>query len=170
MKRTQKGFTLIELLVVIAVIGLLSTLTMVSLGGVRNRANDAAIASSMHQLQITAEIFNSENGGYGVTADSIGTACALAADPGAGTKGDIYKLCTDINKRNLGNHGIPTVVTDAAAGTQATAYCAWTVLASSAAKYQCIDSSSKAVQTNTLPSGAGYCVAATSYVCPASAL
>jgi len=49
--RNQKSFTLIELLVVIAVIGMLSSIVLVSLGGARKKARDARRQSDIIQIE-----------------------------------------------------------------------------------------------------------------------
>ena len=68
----RKGFTLIELLVVIAIIGLLSTLSVVSLNSARGKARDAARKSDMNSISTAMELYNVETGGYPLTA----AACA----------------------------------------------------------------------------------------------
>lgn len=50
MKNT-KGFTLIEVLVVIAIIGLLSSVVVVGLGGSRSKARDARRFADIQQIQ-----------------------------------------------------------------------------------------------------------------------
>ena len=71
----RKGFTLIELLVVIAIIGLLSTLSVVSLNSARGRARDAARKSDMNSIATAMELFNVEStdGRYPV----CGAVCAI---------------------------------------------------------------------------------------------
>jgi prepilin-type N-terminal cleavage/methylation domain-containing protein len=57
--KTQKGFSLIELLVVIAIIGIMSSIILSSLGGVRSKARDAkrkAEVSGMGRL-VTASCY-----------------------------------------------------------------------------------------------------------------
>ncbi len=168
MKRTQKGFTLIELLVVIAVIGLLSTLTMVSLGGVRNRANDAAVSSSMHQLQVSTEIYNSENNSYaGLDAVCLNTNPTTACPAAAGTNRDVCTLCKDIDQKNGGTNAYPILRTNAAGD----AYCAYALAATSTAankKWYCIDNTGRATGliTNDPADVANTECNGTSYVCP----
>jgi len=60
----RKGFTLIELLVVIAIIGLLSTLSVVSLNSARGKARDAARKSDMNAISTALELYNVEMGNY----------------------------------------------------------------------------------------------------------
>ena len=62
----NKGFTLIELLTVIAIIGILSTLGMISLGSARQKAYDAQIKSDIANARISlAMCFDDNNGSYG---------------------------------------------------------------------------------------------------------
>lgn len=52
-----KAFTLIELLVVVAIIGIISSLLMVSIEGVQERARDSRIKNEMNQLGKAVEIY-----------------------------------------------------------------------------------------------------------------
>lgn len=58
---TKKGFTLIELLVVIAVIGLLSSIVLVQLGPVRQKARDARRISDVSEMAKALEIEAADN-------------------------------------------------------------------------------------------------------------
>jgi prepilin-type N-terminal cleavage/methylation domain-containing protein len=60
----KKGFTLIELLVVIAVIGLLSTIVMVSLNRARAKARDARRLSDLKQAVTALEVYYDAYGAY----------------------------------------------------------------------------------------------------------
>jgi len=51
------GFTLIELLVVISIIGILTTIVMVNVAGVRERARDAQRKSDISQIQKALEMY-----------------------------------------------------------------------------------------------------------------
>lgn len=63
MKKLTKGFTLIELLVVIAVIGILSSIVLVSLSGARDKAYLASAKSTASGLG-TEFILCADDGGY----------------------------------------------------------------------------------------------------------
>ncbi|MFA6919169.1 MAG: type II secretion system protein [Patescibacteria group bacterium] len=61
----ERGFTLIELLTVIAIIGILSTLGMVSLNGARQKAYDAQMKSDIANIRTSlAMCSDSYNGSY----------------------------------------------------------------------------------------------------------
>ena len=47
----RKGFTLIEMLVVVAIVGLLSSVVVVGVGGARQKARDAKRVSDVRQIQ-----------------------------------------------------------------------------------------------------------------------
>lgn len=57
MQVKKQGFTLIELLVVISIIGILSTLLMANVGGVRERARDAQRKNDINQVQKALEMY-----------------------------------------------------------------------------------------------------------------
>jgi prepilin-type N-terminal cleavage/methylation domain-containing protein len=65
-----KGFTLIELLVVISIIGLLSTVALTSLNGVRKKTRDARRLSDMEQIRTALEIYRNTYGYYPANSDT----------------------------------------------------------------------------------------------------
>jgi len=62
--KKYSGFTLIELLVVISIIGILSTLAVVSLNNARAKARDAKRVSDIKQVQTALELFLADRNGY----------------------------------------------------------------------------------------------------------
>ena len=64
MKFNKKAFTLIELLVVIAIIGILATISIVSLSNARAKSRDAKRAGDMKQVQTALELFFNDKGRY----------------------------------------------------------------------------------------------------------
>lgn len=63
MNNNQKGFTLIEMLVVVAIVGLLSSVVVVGVGGAREKARDAKRIADIRQIQTYLEA-NYANGAY----------------------------------------------------------------------------------------------------------
>jgi len=87
--KKSKGFTLIELLVVVAIIGLLASIVIVSLGGVRRGGRDAKARADIRQIQTAIELCASTlpAGGYpDLTSALAGTrAVPVWTDVGAAT-------------------------------------------------------------------------------------
>ena len=54
-KRKDKGFTLIELLIVIAILGILSTIVVLSVRGIQDRGQSSACASDRKSLETAYE-------------------------------------------------------------------------------------------------------------------
>jgi len=64
----QKGFTLVELLVAIGIIGILSSIAVVSVSNVRAKARDAKRIADVKQVQTALESFFNDQNAYPATA------------------------------------------------------------------------------------------------------
>src|SRR6056297_2108522 len=73
MKTNNQGFTLIELLVVIAIIGLLATMSVIALGGAREKARDSRRLSDIKQMQTALEMYYSASSSYPSSVSAGGT-------------------------------------------------------------------------------------------------
>lgn len=89
MKNNRKGFTLIEMLVVVAIIGLLSSVVVVGVGGAREKARDTKRIADVRQIQTYLE--TEYNVGYPV---SIRDVSSLPKDPSTGSS---YAYCVTVN-------------------------------------------------------------------------
>ncbi len=79
-KLTAQGFTLIELLVVVAIIGILASLIMANLVGIRQRARDAQRKSDIRQIQSAVELYRSDVGSYPTTVQYPACNTSLTAN------------------------------------------------------------------------------------------
>lgn len=59
-----RGFTLIELIIVVTIIGILSSLLLSNLVGIRGRVRDGQRKSDLAQIKQALEIYRSDNGAY----------------------------------------------------------------------------------------------------------
>jgi len=71
MLKKEKGFTLIELLVVVAIIGTLSGLVLVAMGGARKKARDSVRKSDMRQVLSGQEMYYGDNEAYLTNAEKL---------------------------------------------------------------------------------------------------
>jgi len=95
MFRSKKAFTLIELLVVIAIIGILATVSIISLSDARAKSRDAKRAGDIKQIQTALELFFNDNNRYPTSTEwatgqifstsSSGTSTYMQAIPSAPT-------------------------------------------------------------------------------------
>lgn len=77
--KSKKGFTLIELLVVVAIIGILSSIVLVSLNSARNKGRDASGKGSMSSMRASAELIFDTTNSYDTVCDSGSQAQVLYA-------------------------------------------------------------------------------------------
>ena len=68
-KHVQSGFTLIELLVVITIIGVLTSLFISNMVGVRERAKDARTQANLDSIKTALRLYYNDYQGYPQVAD-----------------------------------------------------------------------------------------------------
>jgi prepilin-type N-terminal cleavage/methylation domain-containing protein len=71
----QKGFTLVELMVVISIIGLMSSIVLVSFNRSRMKARDARRLEDMHTIQTALEMYYDKYGYYPDNTDLLEAGC-----------------------------------------------------------------------------------------------
>ncbi|HNP75381.1 MAG TPA: type II secretion system protein [bacterium] len=142
----RKGFTLIELLIVIAIIGILSSLAIVSLSSARDKAKDAQIKSDLSQFRTYMTITYS-NGEF----DN--------ATPGLDQSTNEFSLVSPALSHPDSSMDYAIVIGPDENGTANRRWAAYAPLLDPAGEYFCADSAGTAFQTNTLPT-------AESPVCP----
>lgn len=79
----RKGFTLVELLVAVGIIGVLASVSVVSLNSVRQKGRDAKRISEVKQMQNALEAYYASNGSYPLSVENLklGEATSAALCP-----------------------------------------------------------------------------------------
>jgi prepilin-type N-terminal cleavage/methylation domain-containing protein len=68
---SRRGFTLIELLVVLAIIGMLSSVVLISLGSAREKSRDTRRMRDINELQKALALYITTNASYPVAATAV---------------------------------------------------------------------------------------------------
>ena len=148
----KKGFTVIELLVVMTIMGLLSSIVLVSLKGARVSAKDVQIVANMRQMRTIAAIINIDYGGYNAVGAGREFNC------GANATEDMKMLCDAVNElKGPDPNEFPTF------RTTANEYCAYIELNSG--DYYCIEEN---IATKSYFNPADGDCTASSWDCPTS--
>ena len=84
---SEAGFTLIELVIVIVVLGILMSMAVPALSGVKNKADTAVAKADLHNIMQSLEMYYLLEGEY----------------PGQSTKGNLSTISSDLEQLNIKN-------------------------------------------------------------------
>src|SRR6056297_4097620 len=84
---SEAGFTLIELVIVIVVLGILMSMAVPALSGVKNKADTAVAKADLHNIMQSLEMYYLAQGEY----------------PAQSTKGDLSSISSDLDQLNIRN-------------------------------------------------------------------
>ena len=85
--RSERGFTLIELLIVIVILGILMSMAVPALSGVKNMADTAVAKADLHNIMQSLEMYYLLEGEY----------------PGQSTKGNLSTVSSSLEQLNIKN-------------------------------------------------------------------
>ena len=140
-KKISGGFTLLELLVVVAIVGILTTVVLVSLNSARSKGQDSSIKTQMTSLRTQADLYASGNG-------NSYTSLFTGDNTWASTNVPVQAILTGIDKQS----------TTHTAGSSANQWAAQARLKEDTTKYICIDYTAIfRIGTNVLTAGNTVC-------------
>jgi general secretion pathway protein G len=93
-KNKKNGFTLIELLTAVAIIGILSSITLVSVSVHKEKSRDARRISELNSIKDAIELYFEENGSFPNTLTEISSSFdgVLPKDPKTGAQYQYLKI------------------------------------------------------------------------------
>jgi prepilin-type N-terminal cleavage/methylation domain-containing protein len=78
MKKQDEGFTLIELLIVIIILGILATVVVFAVAGIRDSGDKSACEAELRSVETAIEAYYAENGVYTTTRRRSTTSTSVA--------------------------------------------------------------------------------------------
>lgn len=152
---SSRGFTLVELLVVVAIIGILSSVVLVSLSTANTRGKDGAVQANLDSLRTQAQLYYNANGGYGSNALLVNSTGDCTTDT-TGTVFEDARVRLQVAAANLANGGGSVTCNVAVLGA---GYAIYAQLPSfSTATYFCVDSNGVGMRTTTVPGNNTSCL------------
>lgn len=140
----KRGFTLVELLVVISIIGILTSVVLVSVSTANKRGKDAVVQSDLSEVRAQAQLYYNTNGGY-VGAGYSGGAGTCATANTVFTDPKVKQQIDAANASNGAGAANEVVCNVSADGAD---YAVSSPL-SSAGTYYCVDSNGIGVRSTT---------------------
>ena len=110
----EQGFTLIELLVAIVVVGILTAVAIVGIGGLTNKGSNAACSTSVDAARAASAVYYANTGNYPADFDVLTTGANPALSPQGGVT----------TSGNTMNNGSKWSVTMGGGGTAPTTFSA----------------------------------------------
>jgi prepilin-type N-terminal cleavage/methylation domain-containing protein len=150
-KKLVSGFTLLELLIVIAIIGILTSIIMISLSDTRNKGEDTAVKSNLNTIRGVSELFYANNGNSFLPVG--GSTFSIAACPVYNASGT-NMLSAD---KTIADAIAEAIKRGANGSSCYNSNIAWAVavgLKSSVTASWCVDSGGNSKQVSSAPGGA----------------
>ncbi|MDQ3244764.1 MAG: type II secretion system GspH family protein [bacterium] len=158
MLKKNKAFTLIELLIVISIVGILSSIVLVSLSEARKKGGDGGIKSNLLSVRSQAEVFYNNNSTNPLSYTSVCTNGTVGGVPGVGSalKGAAEAASLSTNSPNLFADDAASSSTQAVCNDSSAAWAAEVPLQQGG--FWCVDSlsTSKYFATSGLTAGTDY--------------
>ena len=80
-QQARRGFTLIEVMIVVAIIGLLAAIAIPQFASYRQRSQDVAAKSALHQLAKAEEDYHAQNETYTMNKANLSASSGWTVEP-----------------------------------------------------------------------------------------